>query len=172
MQSPIPVGQNPSVPQPTQFRRVGSLYVPDLPFGGTPAALAANDGQVFTEQGNGWLGYNTQGKTFRVAGVLGTIAVPIVGGVTKNANYTLIPFVDRVVMVDTTAGVVTITLPDATDLAVDGQQFEIIHTAGANNMVLVPRSGQINGAANITTNVVGKGYRPIFSGGNYFAATS
>lgn len=150
-----------------------ALYAPDLPFGSVPPAAAANDGQVFTDKGNGWLGFNTQGKTFRAVAVQGNVVQPGAAYVKKAANYTLVPYVDKYIEVDTTAGAVTITLPNAaTDLAYVGWQCEIVHSAGANNMILVPRTGTINGAANITTNVVGKGYRPVFDGVNYSAATS
>jgi hypothetical protein len=63
-----------------------------------------------------------------------------------SANYAVDP-TDDIILVDTTSGVITATLPTANN----GNEITVIRIAGANNVV-VARSGTdtINGATSVT----------------------
>lgn len=66
-------------------------------------------------------------------------------GVSVSANYTAVNKVDFI-LVDSTSGVITITLP----LARSGARFTVIRTAGANNVNVVPSgTDTINGGASV-----------------------
>jgi hypothetical protein len=73
---------------------------------------------------------------------------------------------DDYLLVDTTAGAVTITLPPARS----GSIFVIMRTAGANNVTIVPTGAEtVNGAASLVisasfTPVTLKDFKPVLTG--------
>jgi uncharacterized membrane protein len=81
------------------------------------------------------------------------------------AAYTVL-YTDDYILVDTTAGAVTVTLP----LSKNGLVFTIMRTAGANNVTVAATAPDtVNGAASITisasfTPVTVKDFKPILSG--------
>jgi hypothetical protein len=70
----------------------------------------------------------------------------IANRVSVDADYS-ISYSDDFVLVDSTAGVVTVTLPAARN----GLQFTILRVAGGNNVTVVPSGAEtVNGAASVT----------------------
>lgn len=68
---------------------------------------------------------------------------------------------DDVVLVDTTAGNITITLPEISDTMIrDKREFEIVKAVAANTLTIDPTgTDTINGAANATTTTQWTAYR-------------
>jgi hypothetical protein len=89
----------------------------------------------------------------------------IANRVTVTADYTVL-HADDYILVDSTAGAVTVTLPTARN----GLQFTILRTAGANNVTIVPSGAEtINGAASVVINTsyapqTFKDFTPLLTG--------
>jgi hypothetical protein len=90
-----------------------------------------------------------------IAGSSGGVAAPTI--VSKTANYTAVQ--NQIVLVDTTSGVVTITLPAAasTTLPIWVKKTN----SGTNNVVILPPSGTLDGTANLTFNTLNAAYEVV-----------
>lgn len=86
------------------------------------------------------------------------------------ASGTLVPATDALLLVDATAGIITVTL--ASPAACEGNHFYIKKVAGlsgpANAVVLTPASGQIDGGASFTFDQIKEAYEIIWDGTNWW----
>jgi len=75
---------------------------------------------------------------------------------------------NRFWFVDTTAGAVTITLPDASDVAADTVFVVKRLTAGANTLTVQAVAGDIDGAATLSIPTQYASYSIVAYNGNYW----
>jgi len=84
---------------------------------------------------------------------------------TKTSNYN-VQLSDGTILVNTTSGAVTITLPSASSAT--GLMFDIKLIAGTNNLIINTVSGNIDGSSSITTNTTYAAYSFQSDGSNYW----
>lgn len=132
------------------------FYAPALPAVDVLTLAGSGNGLVVTDEGNGWLVYQSGGALYYLRGTSG-LAVPTAARRSVSANTTAL-WTDRTLLVDSTAGVRTITLPVAAGTITDGQEIVVVRSvAGANNVNVVVSGGANFGDGTATVSLTALG---------------
>lgn len=85
---------------------------------------------------------------------------------TKSAAYTMDAIMDRIILVDTTSGSVTITLPNPSDA--DHTEYTIVKLVAGNTLTVDGGDGNINGSATVAATTQYACVTVASDGTNYF----
>jgi hypothetical protein len=144
------------------------LFAPARTHAEVTADATSGNGFLATDEGNGWLAFNTQAKQYFLTGPkvpnANGLAVPVAALRSVAANVAA-DFTDRTILVDTTAAGRTITLPSVVTV---GQRITVKIIAGANNCVVQAASGNVEGTATKTWGAVLVGYEFEWDGTDWW----